>query len=423
MKSICLDYSNVDKYINNQELQRKIEDNKQLLETCMKSKATDSDSMGWINTYHSNDEDMLKKIEDKAAEIRENADVFILIGVGGSNQGARAVIKAMGDSKVDILYAGNNLSPAYLNNMMDKIKNKSVYVNVIAKNFATLEPGITFRVLRQYLEKTYGEQEATKRIIATGSLNGSSLEKLGKIKGYTLLPFPLDVGGRFSVLTPVGLLPIAVSGVDIRQLLLGASEMEKSIHSASLNNNDVINYALIRNLLLEKGYNIEILGIFEPLMEYFNKWWVQLFGESEGKIGKGIYPSSCSFSEDLHSLGQYIQDGQKILFETFINIEDMESSYPIPLENEDIDEFNYLNGKDFSFLNKSAYDATVKAHYEGGVPVLVLNVPKLTPYYMGQLFYFFEFGCYLSATILGVNPFNQPGVEAYKTNMFKTLKA
>lgn len=423
MNSLHLDYKNVDKYISNETLQVAISHNKKLIEDCLKSKASDSDSLGWINAYHCNDEDMLILMESKAKEIRENADVFVLIGVGGSNQGARAVIKSMGDSKVEILYAGNNLSPVYLNNIMEKLKGKSVYVNVIAKNFATLEPGITFRVLRQYLEETYGEKEAANRIIATGSLNGSSLEKLGKMKGYTLLPFPLDVGGRFSVLTPVGLLPIAVSGVDIRKLLAGASEMEKIIHTSDIDKSDVINYAVIRNLLLEKGHSIEILGIFEPLMEFFNKWWVQLFGESEGKDGKGIYPSSCSFSEDLHSLGQYIQDGQKILFETFINIEDMEASYPIPLEEDDIDEFNYLNGKDFSFLNKSAYEATVKAHYEGGIPVMVVNVPKLTPYYMGQLFYFFEFACYLSATILGVDPFNQPGVEAYKINMFRTLKA
>ncbi|GKX31872.1 glucose-6-phosphate isomerase [Vallitalea longa] len=423
MNSLHLDYKNVDKYINNEILKEEVSKNKKLIENCLKSKASDSDSLGWINTYHCNDEDMLTKMESKAKEIRENADIFVLIGVGGSNQGARTVIKSMGDSKVEILYAGNNLSPAYLKNIMEKLKGKSVYVNVIAKNFATLEPGITFRVMRQYLEETYGEKEAANRIIATGSLNGSSLEKLGKMKGYTLLPFPLDVGGRFSVLTPVGLFPIAVSGVDIRKLLAGASEMEKTIHTTDIYKNDVVNYAVIRNLLLKKGYNIEILGVFEPLMEFFNKWWVQLFGESEGKDGKGIYPSSCSFSEDLHSLGQYIQDGQKILFETFINIEDMESSYPIPLEKEDIDEFNYLNGKDFSFLNRSAYEATVKAHYEGGIPVLTVNVPKLTPFYMGQLFYFFEVACYLSATILGVDPFNQPGVEAYKINMFKTLKA
>lgn len=421
--NLYLDHKNVHNYIDDKMLQQEIIKNKKLIEHCLESKATDSDSLGWINTYHCNDEKLISEIEAIATSIRQNADVFILIGVGGSNQGARAVIKAMGDKKVEIIYAGNNLSPTYINNIMKKIEGKSVYINVIAKNFATLEPGITFRVLRQYLEKTYGQEEAANRIIATGSLNGSSLEKLGKMKGYTLLPFPLDVGGRFSVLTPVGLLPIAVSGVDIRKLLSGASKMEETIHTTDISKSDVVNYALIRNLLLRKGYNIEILGIFEPLIEYFNKWWVQLFGESEGKDGRGIYPSSCSFSEDLHSLGQYIQDGQKILFETFINIEDMNSSYPIPFEEVDIDEFNYLNGKDFSFLNKSAYEATVKAHYEGGVPVLIINVPKLTPFYMGQLFYFFEFACYLSATILLVDPFNQPGVEAYKNNMFKTLRS
>lgn len=422
MKQITLNVSNVFATISQHDIDLQIKGHQELLKSVLNPKVTEADVLGWVNLDTCASEELLKQIQAKAAEIRKKADAFLLIGVGGSNQGARAVIKAFQPAgKPEILYTGNNLSPVYMGEILDRIKGKSVYVNVIAKNFATLEPGICFRMIRQYLETTYGEAGASERIIATGSPNNSSLERLATDKGYSFFPFPLDVGGRFSVLSAVGLLPIAVSGVDIRELLCGAKDMARLIQSTPLEENLAVQYGVVRNLLLSRGFCLEILGYFEPLLEYFSKWWVQLFGESEGKNGKGIYPTACSFSEDLHSLGQYIQDGRKMILETFINLEDPGANIPIPADPGTKDYFEYLDGKDFAFLNKTAYEATVKAHADGGVPVINLNVPALTPYYMGQLFYFFEYACYVSATILGVDPFDQPGVEAYKTNMFTAL--
>lgn len=421
MKPITMDFSNMPAFVSSKEINEKLEHNMALIKEVTNQQKKESDVLGWMDIEKVADEKLLREIESKAKEIRRKAEVFVLIGIGGSNQGARAVNEVMGDNTVKVIYAGNTLSPDSLNKVLAEIKGKSVYVNIIAKNFATLEPGITFRVIRSYLEETYGPEEAAKRIIATGSLNNSSLEQLGKEKGYTLLPFPLDVGGRFSVLSAVGLLPMAVAGVDIRNLLLGAKDIKKIIHEEALENNAAVQYALYRNALLEKGFTIEIMAYFEPLLFFFSKWWIQLLGESEGKNGKGIFPTSCSFSEDLHSLGQYIQEGQRILFETFLNIEDRGSSVLIPSEDKDNDGFSYINGQDFSYLNEIAYMATLKAHVSGGVPCIVLNIPKLTAYYMGQMFYFFEYACYISGSILGVNPFDQPGVEAYKTHMFSLL--
>jgi glucose-6-phosphate isomerase len=421
MNTITLDYSKLSSFITEEEISGVILKNRDKILDILRPDKGDHGDLGWVDLDRLADEKLLAQIEEKAREIREKADVFVLIGVGGSNQGSRAVIKAVGDRKVEMVYAGNNLSPNHLSKIVDGLKGKSVYVNVIAKNFATLEPGIVFRVIRHYMEDTYGTEEAAKRIIATGSLNNSSLEQLGKEKGYTLLPFPLAVGGRFSVLSAVGLMPIAVAGVDIRKLLEGAKAIKKVIHEELPEKNPAVKYASIRNILLEKGYNIEIFAYFEPLLEYFSKWWVQLFGESEGKDGKGLFPTACSFSEDLHSLGQYIQEGQRIIFETFLNLENQGGSYIIPHEAGDIDGFAYIDSKDFAYLNKTAYEATIKAHTDGGVPCMILNVSELTPYYLGQLFYFFEYACYLSASILELNPFDQPGVEAYKINMFSAL--
>ena len=381
----------------------------------------ESNDLGWIDLDKVADSALLKTVQEKADEIREKADVFLLIGVGGSNQGARAVIESIGDQKVEIIYTGNNLSPYYLNKIMKKIKGKSIYANVIAKNFATLEPGIVFRVIRNYMEAAYGNEEAGKRIIATGSLNGSNLEVLGMAKKYALMPFPLDVGGRYSVLSAVGLLPIAVAGVNLQELLDGAVAMKSIINTTAIEQNPVVLYAAIRNVLFQKKYGLEILAHFEPMFTYFSKWWVQLFGESEGKDYKGIYPTMRSFSEDLHSLGQYIQQGQRNIFETFLNLEE-QGSYKVPHQEIDNDGFGYIDGKDFSFLNRTAYQATIEAHTSGGVPCIVLNVPEISAYYFGQLFYFFEYACYISGTILGVNPFDQPGVEAYKEKMFMELK-
>lgn len=422
MEPIKINFSNVSNFVNKEEINELINGKREVIKDVLNPIKENSDVLGWVNLDQIANEDLVCLIEEKAKEIRENADVFLLIGIGGSNQGSRAIIESMGDGKVKTLYVGTNLSPDYMNKIMEQIKGKSVYVNIIAKNFATLEPGITFRVIRNYMEKTYGAQEAAKRIITTGSMNNSNLQRLSNEKGYLMLPFPLDVGGRFSVLTAVGLLPIAVSGVSIREVLNGAKDIKHLIHTTKIEENDAVIYAAIRNILLKKGYDIEIMAYFEPLLGYFTKWWVQLLGESEGKEGKGIFPTACAFTEDLHSLGQYIQEGQRKLFETFLNIKSQQASCLIPHEETDVDDFGYIDGKDFQLLNSAAYEATVKAHVDGGVPCLTLDIPALTPYYMGQMFFFFEYVCYLSATILGVNPFDQPGVEAYKINMFATLK-
>lgn len=421
MKPITLDCSNTSRIVSKRELEDAQQQNKSLIESILCPVKQKNDVLGWVDIDSVANEELLASIEEKAKEIIEKAEVFVLIGVGGSNQGARAVIEAIGDNKVKILYSGNTLSPNSMNKILEQLKGKSVYVNVIAKNFATLEPGISFRVIRHYMEEVYGQEEAAKRTIVTGSLNNSNLHQLGLTKGYTLFPFPLEVGGRFSVLSAVGLLPMAVAGINIRELLNGARDIKSVIHQEAPETNGAVNYALYRNILLQKGYSVEILSYFEPMLGYFSKWWVQLFGESEGKNGKGIFPAACSFSEDLHSLGQYIQEGQRTVMETFLNIEDPGASCRIPHEEEDQDGFAYIDGKDFSYLNQIAYEATVKAHAAGGVPCMILNIPELTPYYMGQMFYFFEYACYLSASILGVDPFDQPGVEAYKLNLFQGL--
>jgi glucose-6-phosphate isomerase len=421
MYIIKFDCKNVFPFVSVREMEEAYISNRNRIKSVLCPTIDKQNALGWIDINIAFDEELLEYIEKKAEEIRKKSDIFVLIGVGGSNQGARAAIEALGDNKVKVLYCGNTLSPNSIAKIMAQLKGKSVFVNIIAKNFATLEPGVIFRVIRHYMEETYGPEEAAKRIIATGSLNNGSLEMLGRKKGYALLPFPPDVEGRFSVLSAVGLLPIAVAGIDIRDLLNGAAAIRNIIRQEPPERNMALNYALCRSTLLKKGYTIEILSCFEPLLDYFSKWWIQLFGESEGKDGKGIFPVACSFSEDLHSLGQYIQEGRRIIFETFLNLEDQGSSFMIPHEDVNSDGFAYVEGKDLSYINKVAYEATLKAHVAGGVPCMTINIPKLSAYYMGQLFYFFEYACYISATLLGVNPFDQPGVEAYKKNMFKAL--
>jgi len=422
MKTITLDYSNLTTTVTNKEINDEITKNLKIIDRAIHDNNDKDEVLGWTKLDICANDGLIERIEEKAKEIRENADVFLLIGVGGSNQGARAVIEALNpEGTPKIIYTGNNLSPLYMEKVLKEIKGKSVYANIIAKNFATLEPGICFRMIRSYMEEVYGVEGAAERIIATGSPNGSSLEELAKEKGYDFYDFPEDIGGRFSVLSAVGLLPIAVSGVDIREIIKGAKEMERVIKTTAPKDNPAVVYATLRNILYKKDYSIEMMAFFEPLLEYFTKWWVQLFGESEGKEDKGLFPTTCSFSEELHSLGQYIQDGQKILFETFLNLEDQGASCPIPQDNETLDYFEYLDGKDFAYLNRVAFEATVKAHAEGGIPVMIFNIPELTPYYMGQLFLLFQYACYISASILGVNPFDQPGVEAYKENMFVGL--
>ena len=405
------------------------EEQKQAVEGIMKSKESVfneakagekcyADSQGWLDTEEWADDAKLKHLEDFAKEIRANADAFVLIGVGGSNNAARSVVEALReDGAPEIIYAGNTLSPDALNRMMKKLEGKSIYIDCIAKNFETLEPGSSFRILRQYMEKTYGE-EAHKRIIATGTI-GSSLEELCTKYGYTFLEFPLNVGGRYTAMTNVGLLPMAVAGIDIRALVQGAKDMQKRVHEESAENNIAYQYACLRNLYYQEGYRVEMLSSFEPQFRFFYKWWIQLFAESEGKENKGIFPVAGEFSEELHSVGQFIQDGSPIIFETFLDVTKQNSSLIVaPDEKEDY--FNYLDGKDFWEINKAAYHATVTAHSKK-LPCLTIEVGELDAYHFGQLFYFFQFACYLSCKIMGVNAFDQPGVEAYKKWMFEAL--
>lgn len=422
MDKIDLDISYVNSNIAEEKIKELCNGWQELLSQVLESYKKDmGQELGWMNLETLANEKLLDNIEAKAKEIKAKADVFVLIGVGGSNQGARAALKAMQQKGTpEIIYTGNNLSPRYMTDVLEKIKGKSVYVNVIAKNFSTLEPGICFRMIRKCIEEAYGKEEAAKRIICTGTI-GSSLEELANQEGYGFLPFPEDVGGRFSVLSAVGLLPIAVGGISLQDLLDGAKDMRNYIKDTPAVENDALKYAVVRNLLLEQGKYIELMAHFEPSLEFFAKWWIQLFGESEGKDDKGIFPSSVNFSEDLHAMGQYIQDGKKILFETFINVQDEGCSLVVP-RDEAGDGFDYLEQKDFAWINKMAYQATLKAHSEGGIPCMVFNVPKLNAYYMGQLFYLFQMACYLSCEIMGVNPFDQPGVEAYKENMFRLLR-
>lgn len=378
-----------------------------------------ADSQGWLDLKKWAGEDTLSRIEAIAAEVRKNSDAFVLIGVGGSNNAARSVIKALADgSDVEIIYAGNTLSPHALNKMLKSLEGKDYVIDCIAKNFETLEPGSSFRILREAMAKKYTPEEAAKRTICTGTF-GSSLEKLCEEEGYTFVPFPTDIGGRYSAFSYVGLLPMAVAGIDIRALVQGGKDMAAQLHETGAEDNLALKYAALRNLYNQKGYKLEMLASFEPQFSWFFKWWVQLFGESEGKDGKGIFPVAGEFSEELHAVGQYLQDGAPLMFETFLDVKEQQSSLVIHNDGKK-DYFGYLDGKDFFEINKAAFSATVTAHSQK-MPCLILELDRIDAYHFGQLFYFFQFACYLSGEILGINPFDQPGVEAYKGWMFKAL--
>lgn len=374
-------------------------------------------SLGWLNVDDWASPEQVEQMCSLADQIRRDAQVLVLIGVGGSNNAARAGIQALApDSRVEIVYAGTSTSPYTINRTLERCQDKSVYTICIAKNFETLEPGIAFRQMRCYLRSRYGDAYA-KRIVTIGT-SGSLLEKLSREEGYCFIPFATDIGGRFTAISSVGLLPMAIAGIDIRQVVQGARDQQVILRSAAPTENPALQYAVIRNLLYQKGYRVELLASFQPQLRFFYKWWVQLFAESEGKAHSGLYPSAAEYSEDLHSVGQYVQDGSPIMFETFLNVEQTENC---PLDSDQLaDAFAYLDGKDFLEINQAAIQATQEAH-SVCLPCLTLLVDKLDAYHFGQLFYFFEFSCYLSARLLGVNPFDQPGVEAYKTLMFQKL--
>ncbi|MBN2260483.1 MAG: glucose-6-phosphate isomerase [Clostridiales bacterium] len=386
-----------------------------------------SEFLGWISYNSEVDKSIYKGIKDIAAEITSNADALLVIGIGGSYLGARAVIEALtdsfndvGNSGVRVYFAGQNLSGTYLKELLEFVKNKEIYVNVISKSGTTTEPAIAFRMIKQLMEDKYGD-EAKNRIIATTDGEKGALLDLAKKEGYRTFVIPDDIGGRYSVFTPVGLLPISAAGIDIDELLLGVEAAHNEYSNAELMENEAYKYAVIRNILLKKGKDIEILVNYEPKMVYIAEWFKQLFGESEGKNYKGIYPSSALFSTDLHSMGQYIQDGQRKLFETVIQFDKLPQDMNIPTDPADLDGLNYLTEMTMNEVNKKAFQGTLLAHESGNVPNIVLNIDSLDTIHIGKLLYFFMKTCAMSGYLLEVNPFDQPGVESYKKNMFALL--
>ena len=389
----------------------------------------ESEFLGWLNLPTDYDKKEFARIKKCAEKIRKDSDILLVIGIGGSYLGARAVIEAlhssfsqMKDEKPHIIFVGNNLSPDYVNDVIEVLQGKDFSINVISKSGTTTEPAIAFRIFREILEGKYGIKEARKRIYVTTDKKKGALKQLADSEGYEQFVIPDDVGGRFSVLTAVGLLPIAASGLNIDKLMEGARIAEDRYADTSLEYNQCYQYAVARNLLYERDKSVEMLVSYNPRMHYFIEWWKQLFGESEGKDGKGLFPAGAEFTTDLHSLGQYIQEGRKILFETVIDIENSNTDITINMDEDNLDNLNYLYGKKLSYVNKMAMEGTIKAHSEGDVPNIVIHVNRLNEETIGELIYFFEKACAMSAELLEVNPFNQPGVEKYKTNMFKLLK-
>ena len=388
-----------------------------------------NDKLGWLDLPTNYDKEEFARIKAAAAKIKENSDVFIVIGIGGSYLGARAAIEFLTSPNYNLLckdtpqifYAGNSISSAALNEIVALCEGKRFSVNMISKSGTTTEPAIAFRVLRGILEERYGKEGARERIYCTTDKEKGTLKELADKEGYETFVVPDDVGGRFSVLTAVGLLPIAVAGADIDALMAGAKAAQDELVSTDLEQNDAYKYAAVRNVLYRKGYATELLVSYEPYFQMMSEWWKQLYGESEGKDNKGLLPDSVIFSTDLHSLGQYIQDGVRNLFETVVQIDKAKSELVIEAVDGNADGLNFLAGKTMDYVNKKAFQGTVLAHNDGGVPNMVINVPEASEFELGYLIYFFEKACAVSGYTLGVNPFNQPGVEAYKKNMFALL--
>ena len=430
MENIKLDlaYSNINqddimKYANkvtqiHEELHEKSKDNNEFL--------------GWLDLPTEYDKKEVEKIKKYAKEIQKNSEILLVIGIGGSYLGARAVIEALTNTFYNvlpkeqrktpqILYVGNNLNPNYLNDLIDLIGNRDLSINVISKSGTTTEPAIAFRIFRELLENKYGLSEARKRIYVTTDKEKGALKQIAEEEDYTTFVIPNNIGGRYSVLTAVGLLPIATAGINIDKLLDGAKTAQEKYLDKNVKYNDCYKYAVARNILYKDEKNIEILVSYEPKLHYIIEWWKQLYGESEGKNLKGIYPTGAEFTTDLHSLGQYIQEGRRNLFETVLNIKEADSDVFINQDEDNLDELNYLVGKGLDYINKKAMEGTIEAHTEGGVPNIVLTMDKLNEYTIGHLIYFFELACAMSGKLLEVNPFDQPGVEKYKKNMFKLL--
>ena len=393
----------------------------------------EEDFVGWLELPTNYNKEEFKRIQKAAEKIRKESDILVVIGIGGSYLGARAVIESLSNTfenmKINekrkyplVLFAGNNLSPTYLNDLIEIIGDKDFSVNVISKSGTTTEPAIAFRIFREILENKYGIDEARSRIYVTTDKERGALKTLSEMEGYERFVVPDNVGGRFSVLSAVGLLPIAAAGVDIKKLMNGARIAQEKYADSSLKYNECYQYAVARNILYKNDKNIEILVNYEPKMHYFIEWWKQLYGESEGKDRKGLFPAGVDYTTDLHSMGQYVQDGRRNLFETVINIKKPISNLKIKMDDDNLDGLNYLAGKDLDYVNKKAMEGTIEAHVSGGVPNIMITLDELNEENIGQLIYFFELACGISGNILGVNPFNQPGVEEYKKNMFRLLE-
>ncbi len=388
--------------------------------------------LGWIDLPENYDKEEFSRIQKAAEKIKKDSDILLVIGIGGSYLGARAAVEALQHSFYNVLpkenrgtpqiiFVGNNISSTYMRDVIDLLAGKDFSINVISKSGTTTEPAIALRIFRKLLEEKYGKKEAAKRIYATTDQAKGALKTVATEEGFETFVIPDDVGGRYSVLTAVGLLPIAVSGADIEALMKGAAVAREDFSHSELEDNPAYQYAAVRNVLYNKGKTIEMLINYEPALQYFSEWWKQLFGESEGKDQKGIYPSSANFSTDLHSLGQYVQEGRRDLFETVIKVEQPRHELTVEQTENDLDGLNYLAGKTIDFVNNKAFEGALLAHTDGGVPNLIVSIPKLDEFTFGYLVYFFEKACAMSGYLLGVNPFDQPGVEAYKVNMFALL--
>lgn len=429
---VTFDYSKASSFIQEHEMEYMSELAAQAKDKLVAKTGAGNDFLGWIDLPVDYDKEEFGRIQKAAEQIREDSEILLVIGIGGSYLGARAAIEFLGHSFANVVskdvrkspevyYVGNSISSKYIKDLMDVVGDRDFSINMISKSGTTTEPAIAFRVFKEILEKKYGKEGAAKRIYATTDKARGALKNLATEEGYETFVVPDDVGGRFSVLTAVGLLPIAVSGADITKLMEGAAAGRKEALENDFAENGALQYAAARNILLRKGKAVEIVANYEPSLHYVSEWWKQLYGESEGKDQRGIFPASVDLTTDLHSMGQFIQDGSRIMFETVLNVEASEAELVINEEPVDLDGLNYLTGKTVDFINKSAMNGTILAHTDGNVPNLMVTIPKQNEYYLGQLFYFFEFACGVSGYLLGVNPFNQPGVESYKKNMFALL--
>ena len=429
MSSIKLDLSNTSISIN--EILKYSDKVAKIHEEFWQKKNDEKEFLGWLELPTNYDKEEFEKIKKSAQKIQKDSEILVVIGIGGSYLGARAVIESLTHTFYNyekrkktpkIFFAGNNMSPRYILDLIDLIGNKDFSVNVISKSGTTTEPAIAFRIFREILENKYGIEEAKKRIYVTTDKQKGALKTLADEEGYETFVIPDNVGGRYSVLTAVGLLPIATAGIDIDKLMKGAQIAKEKYMDNNIKYNECYQYAVVRNLLYLDDKDIEILVNYEPKLHYFTEWWKQLYGESEGKDLKGIFPAGVDFSTDLHSMGQYIQEGRRNLFETVLNIVNTNQDLSIKPDEDNLDGLNYLTDKSLDYINKKAMEGTIKAHIEGDVPNILINIENLNEEAIGELIYFFELACAMSGKILGVNPFNQPGVEKYKTNMFKLLE-